>query len=190
MGLGLGLGLGLGHVKVRVTVGSCWRRAPQLTPLLDPVQVSQPACWARLQMAVPEHFEKCSSMTFFVRQSGSMPTATFALQRLAATTLWGARPDPWLWGLWGRGPCRSAGSGTLALLRTPQEGPHTNKVRSIVPPGQSSPRQVRHSVGDVYVTMKTCTATASFIIKFGLWGGYVGETRETPRPAYPRTLHA
>ena len=101
-------------------------------------------------MVVPEHFEKCSSMTFFVRQSGSMPTGTFALQ-VAARRTW---------------------SGTLALLRTPQEGPHTNKVRSIVPPGQSSPRQVRHSVGDVYVTMKTCTATASFIIKFGLWGGY------------------
>ena len=41
-------------------------------------------------MVVPEHFEKCSSMTFFVRQSGSiMPAATFALQvvtLLAAVT--------------------------------------------------------------------------------------------------------
>ena len=61
-------------------------------------QVLQPTFLARLHRAVPEHFEKCSSMTFFVRHSGSMP-ATFAVQLIVALPccrrLVGLAAAPW-----------------------------------------------------------------------------------------------
>ena len=78
-------------------------------------------------MVVPEHFEKCSSMTFFVRQSGSMPAATFALQvvtLLAAVTELLAAGDAAAGDCWSlpAAPARRAAPGSMRFETCGRDG--------------------------------------------------------------------